>query len=529
MSPLLYIIRRTLANIVKGLLKKPALLVLYIIIAALSIGMIVIVFVMPTNLGRGEPALFRTIMTALAILVYYLSIKQGIEKGGSFFRLSDVSLVFTGPFRPNDVLLYGFIRQLGGMVLAMFIAIYQVPNIKNNFALQPNGIIAVVLAVALYALSYPIFGMAVYAFASKSRARRKLANGILNGVVLAVLLFFLYNLYETRDLMRAAYVTLDGPAVFWVPVIGWMRAVASAAVDGFGWQFYTGLGLMAALIAAFVIVLYKLNLDYYEEVLEATEYKESVLAAKKEGRSMQLNVKARRKVRQGLFGEGAVTLFGKNILELRKASFLLFFDRTSAIVILAGLGFNFIMPAELGSRMIMVLSFSVYMLFLLQIQGRWPMELNRHFVFTLPARASKKLFWLTASDHIKNLIDGIVLFVIAGGILGSAPNYGYGGIPLATVIACIFCYVFLGAVFVYADVLARRLFGGIHSKPLLVFLKLFFTIFVISPGIGAMIAVSIITQSEFLGVLSFTAWAFVAAGATFAISSGIFKNIEAGA
>lgn len=535
MSPLLYLIRRTLANVVKGLFKKPALLVLYILIALASVGMIVMVFLMPSSLvHKGDPALFRSIMTGLAIVVYYLSIKQGIEKGGSFFRSSDVALVFTGPFRPNDVLLYGFIRQLGGMVLAMFVAIYQIPNLKNNFALQPYGILVIMLAVALYALSYPIFGMAIYAITSKTRARRRLANGILNVAVLVVLLAFLYQLTQTRDLAQAAYATLDGDWLFWVPVIGWMRAIAAAAIDGFSWQFFAGTGLMVALIAAFLVILYRQNLDYYEEVLDATEYKEAALAAKKEGKSMQFSVKARRKVRQGLFGSGAATLFAKNILELRKSSFLLFFDRTSAIVILAALAFNFIMPGELTSRMVMVLSFAVYMLFLLQMQGRWPIELGRPYIFTLPARPSEKLFWATLSDHIKNLIDGIALFVVAGGYLGTTPQYG--SIPVLTVIACILCYVLLGAVFVYADVLSRRLFGGIHSKPLALFLKLFFTIFVIAPGIAMLIAVPMLlpeavapATKELLSVVGFGLWALIAAGGAFAVSSGIFKNIETGA
>ncbi len=535
MSPLLYLIRRTLANIVKGLAKKPALLILYIVIALASVGMIVMVFLMPSNLvHKADPALFRVIMTALGIVVYYLSIKQGIEKGGSFFRSSDVALVFTGPFRPNDVLLYGFIRQLGGMVLAMFVAFYQIPNLKNNFALQPYGILVLMLAVALYALSYPIFGMALYAFTSKTRARRRAANVVLNLAVLALVLVFLYKLMQVKDLMRAATATLDGDWMFWVPVIGWMRAIAAAAIDGISWQFFVGTGLMVALIAAFLVILYRQNLDYYEEVLDATEYKEAALAAKKEGKGMQFNVKARHNVRNGLFGQGASALFGKNILEIRKSSFLLFFDRTSAIVILAALAFNFIMPGELSSRMVMVLSFAVYMLFLLQMQGRWPLELNRPFIFTLPARPAQKLFWATLSDHIKNLIDGIALFVIAGGYLGTTPQYG--GIPVLTVIACILCYVFLGAVFVYADVLSRRLFGGIHSKPLTIFLKLFFTIFVITPGIALLIAVPLLlpemvapSTKELLSVVGFGLWALLAAGVSFAVSSGIFKNVEAGA
>jgi hypothetical protein len=519
-SPLLYIVKRSLVNIVKGLAKKPALLALYIIIAILSIGMIVVVFIMPGNYSHGEPVLFRSIITALTIIVIYFSIKQGIEKGSSFFRAADVSLVFTGPHRPNDVLLYGFIKQLGGMVLAMFIAMYQIPNLKNNFPLQPYGTLVVILAVAVFALSYPIFGMMVYAFTSKSKARKRIANTILNVAAVLVLLSFLYQLYETRDLLKAAYATFDGPAIAYIPVIGWMRSIGAAAVDGINVAFWAGLGLMIAAIAGFIVALYRLNLDYYEEVLDATDQREAAIAAKKEGTNMQFNVKARHKVKEPLFGQGASVLFGKNMLELRKSSFVLFFDRTSLIVIIAALAFNFIMPAEIPYRMFVVLAFSVYMLFLMLIQGRWPMELARHYIFTLPARPVEKLFFVTASDHLKNLIDGMALFIIAG-------IFFKASVPL--ILACILSYLFMGALFVYTDVMARRLFGSVHSKPLVIFLKLFLTVFIVTPGIGGAIALALITHIELLAVAAFGLWALLAAGGIFLISAGIFKNIEVSA
>lgn len=519
MSPLLYLVRRTLANIIKGLAKKPALLALYIVLALLFVGMLVLIFIMPSSMVFDrDPAMFRSIITGLTIVLFYFSIKQGIEKGSSFFRSADVNLVFTGPFRPNDVLLYGFIRQLGGMLAAMFVAIFQIPNLKNQFALQPYGVWIVILAVAVYALSYPVFGMAVYAFTSKSAARKRIAKGVLNAAVVLVMLVFLYQLYETRDLLKAVYGTFDGAAMNWIPIIGWMRGIAAAAVDGINVWFFTGLGLTLASIAAFIIILYRLNLDYYEEVLEATDYREAALAAKREGKNMQFNLKVRRKVNASLFGWGAASLMGKNFLELRKSSFLLFFDRTSITVIIAALAFNFIMPAEIPYRMFMVLAFSVYMLFLMLIQGRWPAELGRHFIFTLPARPLEKLFFVTASDHIKNLIDGTTLFVIAGVLFNAT-------VPL--IIACILSYVFLGAVFIYGDVMARRLFGSIHSKPLVIFLKLFLTLFVVAPGVTLAVVITVLTHIELLAVAAFGLWALVAAGAVFAISAGIFKNIEA--
>lgn len=528
MSPLIFIVRRSLVNIVKGLIKKPAMLALYVLAALSFVAMIVFMFTIPGNINHGDTKLFTSIVTALTIVVYYLSLKQGLEKGSSMFRASDINFIFAGPFRPNSALLYGFVKQLGGMLLIVFVAVFQIPNLRNNFPLEPWGVWVVLLAVAIYALSYPIFGMVVYAYASKSALRKRTVSTLLNVAMIAVILVYLYQLYTTQNALTALDTTFNSAAVGWIPVVGWMRDIAAAAVGDIGFMFWMGLGLMLATVAAFVFILYKLNLDYYEEVLAATDFREAAIAAKKEGRNIHFESKARRKVRRPVFGRGAAALFGKTILEMRKSAFLLFFDSTSVVVIFSALIFKFILPKELNPyAMLLVLSFGVYMLFLLQMQGRWPAELSRHFIFTLPARAPEKLFFVTAADHIKNLLDGAALFIIAGVML-KAMNV-YEAIPFALIAVCVFAYVFLGAVFVYTDVLARRLFGSVHSKSLVIFLKFFLTVFILSPGIVVMIVAGFLTHSEIIAAAVFALWAFLAAFGVFAGAWGIFKNIEASA
>ena len=524
MSPLIYLVRRTIANILNGLKKKPAILALYILLAFLMLGMIVYALFGPGNFSRGDAQLFRAIAMGASILVYYIGLRQGIEKGSSMFRAADVSLVFTGPFRPNDVLLYGFLRQLGGVALAIFIAFFQIPNLKNNFPLLPYGSLVLVLTVGLAALSFPIYGMLLYAFTSKSARRRRLANGILNSLLAVLAAGLLYNLAQQRQLLPAVYATLGGPIMSWFPLVGWMGNIFCGAVEGVGPAFWASLALMLATTAGAMVALYRLNLDYYEEVLVATDYREAALAAKREGRNMNFGVKARRSVRNGLFGWGASALLGKNLLELRKSSFLLFFDRISLIVIAAALAFHFIMPRELGYRMIIVLAFSLYMLFLFQIQGRWPMELARPYVFLVPVRASLKLLYLTLSEHIKNVIDGVTLFALTAVLLASTgQQLEY---PVVMVILCVLCYVLLGAVFTYTDVLARRLFGSVHSVPLRTVLKMFATLVLVTPGAVIAIVLAVLTHSELLAVGGITAWAAVVCAAVFPLAAGIFKNIE---
>jgi hypothetical protein len=264
-----------------------------------------------------------------------------------------------------------------------------------------------------------------------------------------------------------------------------------------------------------------MNLDYYEEVLEATEYSEAARAAKKDGRNLQFGLKVKKGIRQGISGSGGTAIFSKSMLEMRKTAWILFVDRTTVTVVAASVAFKLFMPPEAETdgfiSMFSILAFSVYMLFFFSIQGRWSLELGKPFIFLIPVSTAEKLFFATMAEHIKNLLDGTILFVLAGFLFKA---------DVATVLGCIVSYMMFGAVFLYGDVLARRLFGAVHAKGLMVFLKLIFIMLILVPGIGAVVVVGMLTGSTILMVLAFGGWAFIAAVTMFMLSLGVFDNLE---
>ncbi len=522
MSPMMYLLQRTLVNTVKGIFKKPLILIGYLFAALFIIAMVAASFLMPSgSLNRGSPSMFRAVTTGVFAVIIYFSLRLGIDKGSTYFRMSDVNFLFPAPFRPNQVLIYGFIRQIGGTLFLMMIALFQIPNLKNNFVMKPYGPFIIMIAVLMFMFAYPVFAMLMYSWSSKSAGRRKLGKALIDGAAILVVAGFLWKLAQTRALVPALTGLLDQDIVNWIPFIGWIKMVLSAAVDGITPAFWLGIGLTAAFVSGFTIWIYRMNLDYYEDVLEATEYAEAALAAKKDGRNLQFSMKVKKGIRQGISGNGGMAIFSKSMLEMRKTSWILFVDRTTVTVIAASIAFKLFMPAEAVSdgfiSMFSILAFSVYMLFFFSIQGRWSLELGKPYIFLIPVSTPEKLFFATLTEHIKNLLDGTILFLLAG-VLFKANAVMVAG--------CIFSYMMFGAVFLYGDVLARRLFGGVHAKGLMIFLKLIFILLVLVPGIGAVVAVGILTESTILMVLAFGGWACIAAVTMFMFSLGVFDNLE---
>jgi len=519
MSLMLFIIRKSLKNLFKGAFKKPIILIGYIVVLLLIIAFIASAFLMPSgNIRKADPKLFTGIVFLVFLFMYYTTLKIGIDKGSTFFRMSDVNLAFTSPVRANHILLYAFIKQIGSTFLFLFVATCQIQNIKNNFELIPSGIVRIPLSVAAYALSYPLLSMIIYSWASKKNTRKKLLTWIFNAIALAVVGVFLINIVQTRNFLASLDAVFNNPVARYFPVVGWTSSIASSAVLGFTTEFYIGSVCMLILILGLSVALYKMNLDYYEDVLVGTEYIEAALKAKREGTSMTFGVKAKNKVRQSLWGYGAKAVFSRQLLEMRKASFFLFFDRASIIVIISAIVYKYIMPQEAGQYgFLLILGFAVYMLLLFQVQGRLNIEMDRPYIFLIPASSPKKLFYTTLSEHVKNLFDGTILFILAGIILNG---------EFSIVLASIFAYVSFGAVYVYTDVLSRRLFGWIHSKGMLIFAKAIAAILIQVPGIIMAVITAIVTHNEFWIIIALGGWSFILASTLFIFSAGILNNLE---
>lgn len=520
MKALLFLIRRTLKNLIKGIFKKPSLLIGYIFITLFVIFMLVASFALPSGaIRRGSPGVFTGILSLAFVFMYYSTLKIGIEKGSTYFRMADVNMAFTAPIMPNKILLYAFIKQVGSTFLFLFIGICQIPNLKNNFELQPYGVWMVLLAMVMYALSYPLISMILYSWAARYSRRKKILKRLLDCLALAVVIFFVISLAKTRNFGEALEAVFDNPVSRYFPVTGWTASIATSAMLGFTTEFVVGLTGMVLLIIGTSVALYRLNLDYYEDVLEGAEYIEAAVKAKREGNNVNFNLKIKNKVNQKLSGTGAAAVFFRRLLELRKTAFFLFLDRASVSVIIAAIIFKLVIPDDTGILTLSyILFFSVYVLFLFQVQGGTGKELEKHYIFLIPDSSPKKLFYATLAEHIKNFFDGTVLFVISGILFKSS---------LLTIIICILAYTFFGAVYTYGDVLTRRIFGRIHSKGTQIFIKAIVNLLMILPGLivgGILVAA---TEKEILLVGVVALWNFVLAVTLFVFSAGIFKNIEA--
>ena len=513
MGPLLFIIKCQLKNIIRGIKKKPIVLIGYIFLLIMLIAFLVFVIFSPSGILRsGSNNLFRAIMTGLLCIAFYLSLLQGIEKGSSLFRFSDVNIVFTAPFKSYHVLFYGFLKQAGTSLLIVLITIAQIPNLKNNFHLQKYGTPVILLTVLLYTLLTPIIGMVIYTFTSRSKAIRKNAKQLINIIMILFLSGFAYKIILLKSFSKALTAFFSSDLFYYIPVIGQMSIIAGSAVGGISLSFYISIAILLVFILLLVLILVRTNPDYYEDVLVATEIKEKKIKEKKEGKAMaSVNTL---KMKFTLNGAGAI--FQKHLLEYRKTSFFLFFDKGTLLIIFIAIVFRYTLHWNQASIFV-VLFFSVYLLFFTVMQGKWSRELERPYIFLIPARPVQKLLYATLTENIKNMLDGILLFAITGYLFKVDP-----------VVAglCAINFFLYGAVYIYFNVISQRLFGKVHTRSMKFFFKLFMVGLVIIPGIVLMIIVAVLTKNQIYMAGTIVVWNFIAANIMLLLAKGIFANMD---
>ena len=470
MKPLFFLMRKELKNYLIELLKKPFLILIYVI----TIGMVVFALWSsmhrPVNPAATAPlATLKAIITVALLTLTYYNVKRGIENGSTFFRQADVNLVFSAPISPKRILIYGFLKQLSVTFLSMIFLMAQLPNLQSIYALSAGSLLVIMAAVFLFFLALPLVGMLIYAIASQSHKARKVCQRVLDGVAVLIGAGFFLHLLQVRDLLGAVRSFFGTDLFNHLPLVGWFRAVILSNVTGDMSTFYWNAGLLAAFFVAALFILYKVNTDYYEDVLSATERRESILQAQKEGRSIQRNSYGKiKRARQRYLGTGGWAILSRHLLEYKKKGFF-FLDKYTLILVGWGIGSKYFSH----SSIISTLFYSAYFAFFLTLQGKWAQELNKPYIYLLPISSLQKIFYGTLAESLKNVVDGFAIFVAAGLVFKSTP---------LTIVLCALAYATYANIFIYGEVFIRKSFGDTLSKYLALF-KMLLMALILSPGI----------------------------------------------
>ena len=423
------------------------------------------------------------VATALFLLIFATNLATGFKGSAALFTLPDVNFVFPAPISPQRALFYALTRQMGTSFLLAFFILFQYSWLHQVYGISYGILLVVLASYALNAFLAQLTSMAIYSLTSgRPKVKRAVQWGIYAIVIGYVLALAFYVLGDSADMLgRLTQAGVSLPAKLF-PAVGYISGMLYGIIIGDMGMALMGAGLIAAFIVLLVVLIVKIQPDYYEDVLEAAETSHSAIAARKEGRISEgasQNVKVGKEGLGG--GEGANAFAFKHKVENRRARFFAL-DLKTVLFSLAPIAFALFMTS-LGETVVWaVLAFDAYMGIFAVSMGRINREFILPYVYMVPEPAFQKLLACLRESLPPMVVSAVITYV---------PLYFLLLLPIPTVIALMLAHIAFQFLFLAGNILAQRVFGSVTNK---VFIMLFFmlTMIVLSaPGItvGIMLAV----------------------------------------
>ena len=147
----------------------------------------------------------------------------------------------------------------------------------------------------------------------------------------------------------------------------------------------------------------------------------------------------------------------------------------------------------------------------------WESDIAYHYIYLIPATPFKKMLASTLAGVIYTFIEGILIFGIIGVILRTA---------LSLTLSAILAYTAIGTVFLYSDLVVRRMFGKIHANILRIFFRIFLLMVIIFIAVTPAVMISMATGNYALGLCTSAAVNVVLILLFMWIGTGLFKAPE---
>lgn len=521
MGALFYVIRRSIVNFIKNFKKKPSKILPYIYIVA----MMIFIFAGKKNHNKiMQPVSVDKIITFITlamIVIFFFSIIAATEKRKTQFLMSDVNMGFTSPIRPQNLLIYEFIKSISSMGLFVLVMFYQIPNIQNMLQISMQKIVFLLLPLVLFFITLSTLSILIFSICSVNKNARKLINGISKSLGGVIGLYVIINIFINKSHWFETFIKMfSNKALDYIPIIGWHKALFYKCITEINIMFFVYLMLSLAFIGLIIWVLYNMNLDYYEDVLAGAEDRENLLKMKtKQIKAIDYRGKFKMKTRKvsseynATFGKA---IFYKHLLELKKTGFGIFNLYTVFLIIIGG-GYGFV--AQNSGTIFPLLVICVYLSLIGSFNNKIHVELTKQYIFLIPDSEESKIFWATLTSSFKSLVDGTIVFLIAGVLVKA---------NAIMLISTILTYVSFQFVFIYGGVLSYRLFGKWASKGLRGILMLVSVIMYVLPGIIA--ATIIAMKLHFLGQyainISMIIWNIVVSLIIIQFAKGILNHCE---
>lgn len=449
MKSLIYLYVKTTGNGIKKALRKPITYLWIVLIAAYVIMIVASLGSLIDNLHLGNPKGF-TFITSMSIFFFLpTNIITYAKRKGLVFKQSEVHFVFPSPINPKWLLIYAKIKQiLFALLLNSVMAVIGIVYFNLSFL---QMLLYFVFAFAIETILECSLVVLLYGNEKLTKKQLILLCRSLYLIIAVLLCFAGYLFYTYQASLEVVNIFLAHPVVQCVPIIGWNIAFIRLIILGPTTINIVGTLLYCLSTIVLFVLAYRMkcNGGYFEDAMQFADDYAVRLEKSKKG---NIGLPFKQKLGKATIvykGNYAKAIFYRQLLEYKKNRFFIF-GFASLVSLIAGVAiavFGYYNYSEIKEyAMFVVPAVSAYLTFIFSgYSTKWAKEINHPYTFLLPDTPSRKLWYATLVEHIRALVDGILLTIPAAVMLR---------LTLLQIILSILIYVCLQAIKLYLNVLS---------------------------------------------------------------------------
>ncbi len=252
----------------------------------------------------------------ILLLIFILGILSAEKNGNGVFTMADVHWLFSAPVRPQAVLLFRLVVQMGGVLTASVYLLFQLPNFMKSLSLTPWMAIGLLTWLLLALALSRLLSVLVYTLTKTYDRLARYVRPTLWGVVLLLAAGIALVSRKGEMSLWQAGRWLLGPGFSRImPGWGWLKGMVGCVLAQEPWMALLYAGLTLLLGGGIFWLAWRIPADFYESVMECAAKAQEQTAAAQEGRAVKREKERSDRLRRdGLTrGAGASAFFWKGI------------------------------------------------------------------------------------------------------------------------------------------------------------------------------------------------------------------------
>ncbi len=460
MGALIYLYKRSFINRVKVAVKKP---VTYVWGAFILIYCLMIPFsfkVLVEEFDMVSPDAMAALMAVIGFLLIPSNLISYAKRKGLIFKKGEVHFMFPSPISPKRILLYAHLKNTLIMVLLNAIG-----ALLGGFLFRIvwwKLIVFFIFSLGIQGVLEGSIMMIMYGSEKIHEKSRKYIVALAYGLMGAVILAAVYTLSTKGFSIDSALAFLHSDLLQAIPVIGWYVAVIHLIfTTPTVCSVVCSIIYMVLVVVMFVIAFrMKCTGAYFEDATKFADDYADLIAKQKAG-SMQMVVGKKTKYGKADIkykGTGAKALFYRQLLEYKKSKFFIFDANTVACIVAAGLMIylNFTEDGFGDATPFVIPGLMAYLIFIFgTMPSKWTKEVKYPFTYMIPDSNFSKVFYGTLMQLIQAAVNGTLLSVPLGIVLGYNPF---------VIVLCVLTYVALSGSKLYAMTVTEIITGDVLGQ-----------------------------------------------------------------